>query len=198
MRSDLKIIYSWIESGTRVLDVGCGDGTLLRFLTTGKNVRGIGLEVEDKRIVECINNGVNVIQIGRHESLLKYFQHGAFDYVVMTQTLQALPNPLKTLQEMLEIGRELVITFPNMGYWRNRLQLLLRGRMPVTKALPETWYATENIHLCTVRDFEALCRENHIRVLERATVDSAHQLRKQAQFMSNWFGEIALYRITRA
>ncbi|MGU9977802.1 MAG: methionine biosynthesis protein MetW [Candidatus Oxydemutatoraceae bacterium WSBS_2016_MAG_OTU14] len=198
MRNDLEIIYSWIKDDSRVLDVGCGDGTLLRFLTSKKNVQGLGLEVDDKKVVQCIKNDINVIQIGRHESLLEYFQHGMFDYVIMTQTLQALPCPLKSLNEMLEIGREVVITLPNMGYWRNRLQFLLSGRMPMTRALPDTWYETENIHLCTISDFNLLCAENNIRILDCTTVKSMHRTRRWTQWVPNWLGEIALYRITRA
>ena len=196
MRADLQIIYSWIQENVRMLDVGCGDGTLLRELTKHKNVRGLGLEVDDEKIVECIKNGVNVIQIGRNQSLLDYFETKMFDYVVMTQTLQALPQPLSSLNEMLKIGREVVITFPNMGHWRNRLQFTVYGKMPVTKNLPASWYATENIHLCSIHDFEKLCRDNNIRILEFTTVESTHRPWLPTWFLPNWFGEIALYRIT--
>ncbi len=197
MRADLEIICNWIQRGSNVLDLGCGDGALLKYLAQQRGVRGLGLEIDDANVVRCIKNGVNVIQINLNDGLTHYFNNNMFDYVVMTQTLQALPNPVELLEEMLHVGNEGIITFPNMGHWRCRLQFLLRGRMPVTEALPAMWYETENIHLCTVKDFEDVCAKRRIRILERIAINCTHRVGIGPQIMPNWFREIALYRITR-
>ena len=197
MRADLEIICNWIRAGSTVLDLGCGDGTLLKHLAKTRNVSGTGLELDDNNIVRCIENGVNVVQMDLNKGLVGYFEHYRFDYVVMTQTLQALPHPEILLDEMLRIGNEGIITFPNMGYWRNRLQIMFGGRMPVTKALPETWFKTENIHLCTTHDFEDLCRDKGVRILERDTMNSGHRNHFGMHFMPNLTGEIAFYHVSR-
>lgn len=197
MRKDLEIICNWIKPGTKVLDLGCGDGALLKHLAETCDVFGIGLELDDDNIVRCIENGVSVVQMDLNQGLDDYFSDYRFDYVVMTQTLQALPHPDVLLEDMLRIGNEGIITFPNMGYWKSRLQILLRGRMPVTKSLPGTWFATENIHLCTLKDFEDLCREKNIRILECETMDSVHRNRLGMQIAPNLMGEIALYRVAK-
>ena len=196
MRADLEIIRDWIQQGSSILDLGCGDGALLKCLTEQRNVRGLGLEIDDANIVRCIENGVDAIQVDLNEGLARYFSDKVFDYVIMTQTLQALPNPKKLLEEMLRVGNEGIVTFPNMGHWRSRLYFLLRGKMPVTESLPAMWYETKNIHLCTMRDFECLCDECGIHILERTTVDCTHRTRTGSIFIPNWLGEIALYRIT--
>ena len=198
MRADLEIICEWIKPGSSVLDLGCGDGTLLQYLSQTHNVKGIGLEIDDGNVVRCVKRGVNVIQADLDEGLSGYFARRRFDYVVMTQTLQAVHRPHKVLDEMLKIGRESIVTFPNMGYWKNRWQLFFKGVMPVTRALPEHWFDTQNIHLCTISDFECLCRDSGLRVLERAAVDYAHRDSPGIRLAPNLMGEIALYRITRA
>ena len=197
MRTDLELICKWIKVEASVLDLGCGDGTLLSKLSKSHHIEGIGLEIDDGNIVRCIERGVNVIQADLDKGLPNYFKHRRFDYVVMTQTLQAIHHPVRLLQEMLEIGREGIITFPNMGYWKNRWQLFFKGMMPVTKVLPHEWFDTENIHLCTLKDFENLCCNNDIRILERTTVDHAHRGSFSIHLAPNLMGEIALYRITR-
>lgn len=197
MRADLEIICDWIQRGSSVLDLGCGDGTLLQHLTRQGTVRVLGLERDDANVVRCVQNGVDVLQVDLSDGLESYFNDGMFDYVVMTQTLQALSNPVKLLNEMLRVGNESIITFPNMGHWRSRLQLMLRGKMPVTPALPAMWYNTENIHLCTVKDFEELCAAHKIRILERAAVDRTHHTAIGLRLVPNWLGEIAMYRLTR-
>ncbi len=197
MRADLEIICEWIEDGSSVLDLGCGDGTLLGHLSETRDIEGIGLEIDSANIVRCIERGVNVIQADLDKGLSGYFGRRRFDYVVMTQTLQAVHYPAKLLDEMLSTGREGIITFPNMGYWKSRWQLFFRGAMPVTKVLSEDWFNTGNIHLCTLRDFENLCRERGIRIIERAAVDYAHRDSFGIRLAPNLMGEIALYRITR-
>lgn len=197
MRPDLAIIAEWIEPGSRVLDLGCGDGTLLAHLETQRDVTGYGLEIDDDNIVACIDKGVNVIQTDLDDGLSVFFDEDSFDYVIMSQTLQAMTHPERLLDEMLRVGREGIVTFPNMGYWRNRLYLAFRGRMPVSRTLPNAWYDTPNIHLCTIRDFEALCRERGIHILQREVVDAAHRRHHGMHVLPNLLGEIALYRFCR-
>ena len=197
MRTDLEIICQWIKPGSKVLDLGCGDGDLLKHLAETRDVFGVGLELSDENIIRCVENGVNVVQMDLSEGLEDYFDDYHFDYVVMTQTLQALPRPDILLEEMLRIGNEGIVTFPNMGYWLNRLHLLVGGSMPMTKTLPYAWFSTENIHLCTVKDFEKLCGDKGIDILERKAMDSAHRDSWGTRFLPNLMGEIALYRVSR-
>lgn len=196
LRSDLSLIRQWIKPGARVLDLGCGDGALLKTLQEEQGVKGYGLEIDPENIIQCIRNGVNVIQANL-DAGLSDFDNQAFDYVIMTQTLQALHYPDQLLEEMLRVGREGIVTFPNFGNWRVRLQLALGGRMPVSKALPAEWYNTPNIHLCTLKDFESLCTQRNIRILERSVVDYAYQPKPGHSLLPNLLGEIATYRCTR-
>ena len=199
MRADLAIIAEWIKPGSSILDLGCGDGTLLKHLRDNQQVKGIGLEINEQDIESCINDKLNIIQSDLNNGLQAYFSDCCFDYVIMSQTLQATKNPEILIEEMLRVGREGIVTFPNMAHWRGRLQLGLGGFMPVTKSLPNHWYNTPNIHLCTVQDFEALCRERGIRILERTVVDHTHSRSTLLmRFFPNLFGEVAIYRICRA
>jgi methionine biosynthesis protein MetW len=197
MRVDQKIIIPWIEEGSRVLDLGCGDGTLLHHLKEQRNIEGYGLEINQLNIIASIKKGVNVIQADLDAGLGKYFEDDTFDYVIMTQTLQAIQRPDHLLQEMLRIGREGIVTFPNMAHWKSRMQLVLKGRMPVTRSLPYEWYNTPNIHLCTLTDFEALCQRLNIRILESRVVNHAQQSRATIRMWPSLLGEIAIYHITR-
>ncbi len=197
LRPDLAIISEWISSGSRVLDLGCGDGTLLEHLRQQRQVDGYGLEIAPENIVACIDRGVNVIQTDLDAGISDFFDENSFDYVVMTQTLQAMYYPDQLLKEMLRVGREGIVTFPNFGHWRARAQLALGGRMPVSTALPNQWYNTPNIHLCTLRDFEALCVRLGIRILQRSVVDHAHRYRLGGKLLPNLLGEIAIYRFIR-
>lgn len=193
LRPDIAIIKEWIAPGSQVLDLGCGDGTLLRMLRDERQVSGYGMEIDPGNIACCIEGGINVIQRDL-DAGLGDFGARAFDYVVMTQTLQAVHFPDRLLLEMLRVGRQGIVTFPNFGYWKNRFQLGFQGRMPVSRALPAQWYDTRNIHLCTVRDFENFCRQKKIRILERTVLDYAHRSRTGIHFLPNLLGEIALYR----
>lgn len=197
LRRDLELIAEWIRPGARVLDLGCGDGTLLAHLYTTKSVTGFGLEIDPDNIARCIARGVDVIQTDIDQGLQE-FEGGGFDYVVMTQSLQALHFPERVLEEMLRIGREAITSFPNMGHWKCRLQLALAGHMPVTRALPHHWYDTPNIHMCTVHDFERLCAERHYEVLQRAAVDRHHRSTPGTRMLPNLLGESAIYRFRRA
>ncbi|MGD8483773.1 MAG: methionine biosynthesis protein MetW [Thioalkalispiraceae bacterium] len=195
LRPELGIIASWIEPGSRILDLGCGDGSLLMHLRDTRQVSGYGLEIDESNIVSCVSHQVNVIQADLDKGLTG-FEANSFDYVVMTQALQAMHYPDKTVEEMLRVGREAIITFPNFGHWRCRLNIA-RGRMPVTSSLPNSWYNTPNIHLCTLYDFEDLCKEKNIHILERTVVDHAHKSTLAMRLLPNLMGEIALYRLCR-
>ena len=196
MRFDLTLIQNWIGSGARVLDLGCGDGTLLASLRDHKQVDGLGVEIEPEDITHCIARGINVIEQDLNASL-ENFRCASFDTVVMTLALQALRYPHRVLDEMLRIGREGIVTFPNFGHWRARAYLIARGRMPVSKFLPYTWYDTPNIHFCTVRDFEALCAEKNIRIINRAMIGGNDSKGALAQWWPNLFAVTAVYRIGR-
>lgn len=195
MRPDLEIIKQWIQPQSSLLDLGCGDGSFLQWLGEHKRVRGYGLEIDSRNITQCVATGINVLEQDVNKGL-DNFNNNSFDTVLMTQALQTVAHPDQVLDEMLRIGKEGIITFPNFGYWRTRLYLLRKGRMPVSKTLPYTWYNTPNIHLCTFRDFEALCHRKQITILDCAVVDRDHQKSFGALALPNLFGEIAIYRVT--
>ncbi|MCS3903268.1 methionine biosynthesis protein MetW [Methylohalomonas lacus] len=196
LRTDQVLIAEWIQPNARVLDLGCGDGTLLTYLHEQRQITGYGLEIDPDNITACIDRGVPVMQ-SDVDAGLSDFDDDSFDYVIMTQTLQAVHYPHEVLNEMLRVGREGIVTFPNMGHWRARMQVALRGRMPMTMALPYKWYNSPNIHLCSVRDFEALCEEEGIEVLECTTVDHAHRTSLGMRLLPSLLGEIAIYRFRR-
>jgi methionine biosynthesis protein MetW len=196
LRPDLAVISDWIKPESRVLDLGCGDGALLAYLTRTRGVRGYGLEIDSANVARCIASGVNVIQADLDEGL-RDFETGSFDYVVMTQALQALQRPDHAVAEMLRVGKTAIVTFPNFGHWRVRLALL-RGQMPMTPALPETWFNTPNIHLCTVADFEALCRQRSWTVLRRSLLDYDRHDDWAIRLAPNLFSENALYMLKGA
>lgn len=194
LRPDLEIISQWIEPGSRVLDLGCGNGALLEYLRHERDVDGYGLEINPENVIACVRRGISVIQSDLDAGLSDYFDDNSFDYVVMTQTLQAVHYPSWLLQEMLRVGRQGIVTFPNFGHWKSRLQIALGGHMPISRALPNEWYDTPNIHLCTLKDFEQLCRKLEIDILQRNVVDTAHRTNIGTRLMPNLLGEIALYR----
>lgn len=194
LRPDLDIISDWIDRGARVLDLGCGDGTLLRHLQDVRDVRGYGLEIDPDNVAACIGAGVNVIQADL-DAGLQDFESASFDYVILTQALQVVQHPDRLVREMLRIGRQGIVTFPNFAHWRNRFQLGLVGRMPVSPALPNQWFETPNIHLCTVRDFESLCKKQHVRILRRSMVDHSHRRNLSMRLLPNLLAEIAIYEL---
>jgi methionine biosynthesis protein MetW len=196
MRVDLELISKWIKPGSRVLDLACGDGTLLEWLRDHKQVTGYGIEIAPEYIVECVRKGVNVIQTDLDAGLSE-FDADSFDYVLITQSLQAMHYPDRLLDEMLRVGREGIVSFPNMGHWKCRLQFFLRGRMPVTRALDHDWYDTPNIHLCTISDFEELCDKKQISVLQRSAVDYSHKSSFIIDRLPNLLAELALYRFQK-
>lgn len=197
MRADLHLIEPWIKEKTRILDLGCGDGTLLAHLQEKKNVLGYGLEIGEDEINQCISKGVNVIEHDLDSKGLNHFAKDQFDTVIMTQALQAVRRPDAMLDEMLRLAKQGIVTFPNFGYWRCRHYLLWKGKMPMSKSLPHTWYNTPNIHLCTFKDFEALCQQKNIKILNRIVVDAEFQQSRFALMWPNLFAEFAVYRIAR-
>lgn len=196
MRADLEIIQDWIPNGSRVLDLGCGGGELLEALRELKGVQGYGLERDPDKIALCLERGVNVLEQNLDEGLGN-FTDDSFDVVVMTQAIQAVHFPDRLLRDMLRVGRTCIITFPNFGHWRCRSYLWRHGAMPVSEFMPYTWYNTPNIHFCTFRDFDSLCREQQFQVLDRLAVDRDHRLHLLARWWPNMMGEIGIYRITR-
>ena len=186
-RPDFAAIAGWVRPGTRVLDLGCGDGTLLKYLKQQRGIIGYGIEIDDTSILACARNGVNVIQ-GDLERGLSDFENRSFDYVILSQTLQAMKNSERIIREMLRVGLEGIVTFPNFGYWKNRLQIA-RGHMPVSENLPYQWFDTPNVHLCTIADFERFCRERGIRVVERKVLTRGNPV----SMLPNLLGALAVY-----
>ena len=199
IRIDLQIIADMIEPGTRVLDVGCGMGTLLDYLVHFKQVDGRGIELGTEGVNACVSNGLSVIQ-GDANVDLKDYPDQAFDYVVLSQTLQAMDAPREVLEQLLRIGRHAIISFPNFAHWRVRTHLVFKGRMPVSETLPDQWYDTPNIHFCTIKDFTELCREMGI-TAERAMAlsqgaDSVQRI-DLSPLLSNLMGEQALFLLKK-
>lgn len=188
-RQDFAIIADWVKLGAKVLDLGCGDGALLYFLRGSLEVRGYGVEKDDANWLAAMNNGINVIQMDL-ESGLSGFEAQSFDVVILSQTLQAVQNTEGIVQEMLRVGREAIVTFPNFGYWRLRTQLMA-GQMPVSENLPYQWYDTPNVHLCTIKDFDDFCANHSIKVEERLVLTDG----KPVNFMPNLLGSLAMYRL---
>jgi methionine biosynthesis protein MetW len=190
-RADFSTIAGWIAPQARVLDLGCGDGSLFAYLRESRGVTGYGIEIDDAGVLASIDNRVNVIQSDL-ESGLAGFDDQTFDSVILSQTLQAVRHTEEIVLEMLRVGREAIVTFPNFGHWSHRAQVL-RGRMPVSKTLPYQWYDTPNIHLCTVADFDAFCDVRSFHVLERVVL---HQTRR-VTILANLLGSLAIYRFRR-
>ena len=189
-------IGDWVKENSRVLDLGCGDGSLLETLTNKHQVRGYGLEIDPASISQCIDRGVNVIEQDLNEGL-ENFADASFDTVVMMQTLQALRYPHLVLDEMLRIGKQCIVTFPNFGHWRTRADLVFSGRMPVTKRLSYQWYDTPNIHFFTYKDFEALCVERNINIVNRNFVGGRASDLGLDSIWPNLFAHTAVYRLSK-
>jgi methionine biosynthesis protein MetW len=196
MRIDFDKIQSYITENSHVLDLGCGNGELLLHLKTKKNTTGVGLENEATNITECIKNGVNVVEHDLNKGLT-HIANDSYDIVIMTLALQAMNRPDLVLEEMLRIGRECIITFPNFAHWKARWHLLIRGRMPVSDLLPYEWYNTPNIHFCTIKDFDVLCRERNITILDSSVVNEKGTSQFLTRLHKNLFGETAVYHLTR-
>lgn len=194
LKPEFTRLLDWIPQGARVLDLGCGSAELLAYLMKHKQVQGVGLEMDPVSIIASIANGVDVIQADLNDiNLVNMFGEGAFDVVLTTQTLQSMQRPDYLIDSMLRIGKRAIVTFPNFGYWRNRLQLMSGGKMPISDSLPYQWYDTPNTHLCTFADFETFCQERNIYILEQRVLGNAWG----AEWFPNLLGEVALYHIEK-
>ena len=171
MKNEFKVISDLIEDNKKVLDVGCADGTLMKFLKEHKNVNVRGLEISKEKVQECIAKGLTVIE-GNAEKDLKQFPDKSFDYVVLSQTLQAFLSPEIVLDELLRVGKKAIVTIPNFGNWQVRLHLLFKGTMPITKSLPEQWHSTPNLHMCTIKDFVNFIKFKEIKMIETLALNS--------------------------
>ncbi len=195
LRQDLRIIQDWVSPGSRILDLACGDGTLMTALRDKKNTSGYGMEISPTDINCCLSRGLNVI----HRDIelgLSVFADKTFDYVLTTHSIQTLKNPAHILEEMVRVGVRGIVSFPNMGYWRARAHIAFKGKMPITKSLPFQWHDTPNTHLCTLRDFENLCKALQIKIERRAAVNDNHRRNFPAAAFPNLLSETALYEIS--
>jgi methionine biosynthesis protein MetW len=191
-RRDFAAIARWIKPGAKVLDLGCGDGSLLGYLRDTLDVRGYGIEKDDANVLACVKNGINVIQMNLEEGL-SGFEANSFDVVILSQTLQAVYQTEGIVLEMLRVGKEAIVTFPNFGYWKHRLQIMA-GRMPVSQSLPYQWYDTPNVHMCTIEDFDAFCASHGIHVSECLVMTDG----KAVGVLPNLLGNLAMYRFQSA
>jgi len=196
IRKDFQIINQWIKPNSQILDLGCADGSLLNYLQQEKQVQGYGLERDAKNIAKCIDNDINVIQLNLNDGLPS-FDDQSFDYVTLSLTLQSIRHATTLIDEMLRVGNEGIVSFPNFGYWSIRAQLVLGGKMPVSKDLPYEWHNTPNIRLCTVNDFEKFCSERGIHILESRVLDNQYRSGIAQKILPNLFGSIAMYRISK-
>ncbi len=188
-RADFALITQWIKSNSKVLDLGCGDGALLTQLHKIHNIRGYGVEKDDANWLIAMQNGVDVIQMDL-EAGLSGFADLSFDTVILSQTLQAVLNTESIIHEMLRVGREAIVTFPNFGYWRHRMQSMA-GQMPVSENLPYQWYDTPNVHLCTIHDFDQFCVKHNIQIIERLVLTERQPIR----WLPNLMGSLAMYHL---
>jgi methionine biosynthesis protein MetW len=202
MRGDLLELCKWISPKSRVLDLGCGDGDLIEYLINNKQVNSLGVEIDPDKITTCVSKGLNVIEQNIDDGL-KNFEKDSFDTVLLTQTLQAVHNPDFVLNEMLRVGKEGIVSFPNFGHWQVRCYLFFKGKMPVSKMMPYEWFNTPNIHFCTIKDFEKLCKQNRIKILH-ASVQMSDKKTLASRLLNfllrlspNLFGSYAIYHVTK-
>ena len=197
MKNEFKIITNLLPFQSRVLDVGCGDGTLIEALIKQKDIDARGIELEENKVKQCISKGLSVIQ-GNAETELSQFPNKAFDYVILSQTLQAFYQPENVLNELLRIGKKAIISIPNFGYWQVRTSLLLFGKMPVTKSLPDFWYNTPNLHMCSIKDFYQLCAKKKIKMnkiigINNEKISTINRINLE---MKNLLSEVGIFLIS--
>ena len=198
MKLEFKIIADLLEENTRILDVGCDDGTLMEFLKKNKNVDIRGIEISKKKVQVCISKGLTVLE-GNAEFDLKQFPENSFDYVVLGQTLQAFVNPEIVIKELLRVGKKAIVTIPNFGHWRVRLNLLTKGTMPVTKTLPNDWYNTPNIHMCTIKDFVKFSRTTNFKIYKSLALmnKNVSNINNSNLSFKNLFAELGIFLIEK-
>ena len=198
MKQEFKIISDFIEKNTRVLDVGCGDGTLMEYLKTNKEIDIRGIEISKSNSQKCVSKGLTVIE-GDAEKDLSQFPDSSFDFVILSQTLQAFLNPEIVIQELLRVGKKAIVTVPNFGFWKVRLHLLIKGTMPITKNLPDEWYNTPNLHMCTIKDFYNFCHDREIKLnkafaLHNEKISSINEMNLNIKNLS---AELGIFLIER-
>lgn len=198
MKQEFKIIANNIENNTSVLDVGCGDGVLIEYLKQEKNIDVRGLEISKDKVQTCISKGLTVIE-GNAEIDLKQFPNNSFDYVVLSQTLQAFLNPEIVINELLRVGKRAIVTIPNFGFWKVRLHLLFKGTMPVTKTLPDEWYNTPNLHMCTIKDFVKFSKTMNFKIFKSIALNNMNttKIDKSNLFFKNLFSELGIFLIEK-
>ncbi|MFH4353961.1 MAG: methionine biosynthesis protein MetW [Neisseriaceae bacterium] len=192
LRPDLSYLYAWVKRNSRVLDLGCGSGELLEALSKEKGCLSYGVEIDIAKTLQAMKKGISILQLDI-ENDFSIFKENQFDIVILSQTLQAMRNPELILQEMLRLAEEAIVSFPNFGYWRNRLQLSLGGKMPISENMPYSWFETPNIHWCTIEDFESLCKKNTIQILDKIVLTQG----KSIAYWPNLLGSLAVYRLGR-
>ncbi|MGA0976689.1 MAG: methionine biosynthesis protein MetW [Methylophilaceae bacterium] len=190
-RLDFIKISEWVDSETKVLDLGCADGTLLKFLKQQKNINGYGIEIDPSNIEKGIKNKINIIQMNLEDGL-SVFNDQFFDTVILSQTLQAMVNIDKIMDEMKRVGKNIIVSFPNFGFWKNRFQIL-NGKMPKSADLPHEWYNTPNIHLCTIKDFEDLCAKKGLAITNQLFLTDNHPIK----YFSNLRGSLGIFQLTQ-
>ena len=198
MKNEFQVIAELIEKEKKVLDVGCGDGILMEFLKKNKNTNIRGLEISKSKVQECIAKGLTVIE-GNAEKDLKQFPDKSFDYVVLSQTLQAFLDPELVINELLRVGKKAIVTIPNFGYWRVRLHLLLKGTMPITKTLPDEWYNTPNIHMCSIKDFFQFVESRDIKIFKSLAINNENVsiINNSNIIIKNFFADLGIFLIEK-
>ena len=196
MKKEFKVIADLLPNNVRVLDVGCGDGSLMNHLIKEKNIEARGLELKKENVTKCIYKGLPVIE-GNAETELHQFPNQSFDFVILSQTLQAFYNPEKVLKDLLRIGKSVIISIPNFGYWKVRTSLLFFGKMPITKTLPNSWYNTPNLHMCSIKDLFHFCVEKKIKIKKAVGVneDKTSEIKKSNLEIKNFFSKLGIFLI---
>ena len=198
MKNEFKVIADLIEKDKKVLDVGCADGTLMKFLKDNKNINIRGLEISKDKVQKCIAKGLTVIE-GNAEKDLMQFPDKSFDYVVLSQTLQAFLNPELVINELLRVGKKAIVTIPNFGYWKIRLHLLTKGTMPITKTLPDEWYNTPNLHMCTIKDFDYFVKSRNFKIFKSIALnnESVSSINDTNLGLKNLFADLGIFLIEK-